>query len=147
MLWSLSRGRTPEKGIEKMKLELSNLHMTRKRPVSQPRTQVPAGVKGFGLTFGLDPRVAALTLMVDSMLFGGEGLTGGLLVAVAPAAGFVLGFITYLAQIHWYGDDRKSATIKSLVVALLTAIPAPLPAICCVLFSGLLGLRHNMRKK
>jgi hypothetical protein len=117
-------------------------------PDYPPQTQVPAAARRFGLIFfGLDPRVALLTLIADSMLFGEEVLTLGSLAAVAVPAGIVLGFITYLAQTHWYGDDRKSAAIKGLIVALLTAIPTALPAIGYVLFSGLLGLRHNIRKK
>jgi hypothetical protein len=56
----------------------------------------------------------------------------------------VLGFVTYRAQMKWYGDDRESALIKSVAVGLLTAIPTPLPAIVYVP-SGILGLFHAAR--
>ncbi len=49
---------------------------------------------------------------------------GALWVATIPV-GLVLGAIAYLAQKKWYGDDSESAFIKALIVALLTAIPAP----------------------
>jgi len=133
------------KAVSPLQLQARPDHQT---PYYPPQTHVPSAARGFGLIFfGLDPRVAFLTLIIDLMLFGGEGLTGGLLVAVAVPAGIVLGFITYLAQTYWYGDDRVSATIKGLIVALLTAIPTALPAIFYISFSGLLGLRHTIRKK
>src|SRR5277367_3119218 len=59
--------------------------------------------------------------------------------------GIVLGFITYRAQMRWYGDDRESALIKGVIIGLLTAIPTPLPAIL-YLPSGLIGLIHMARR-
>lgn len=100
--------------------------------------------RGFTQVFGLDPRIAFLTFVIDLMLFGGEVLTFGLLIPIALVAGIVLGFITYRAQRRWYGDDRESALIKGVIVGLLTAIPAPLPALL-YLPSGLLGLIHLAR--
>jgi hypothetical protein len=100
---------------------------------------------GFAQLFGLDPRIAFLTFTVDMMLFGGAVLTFGLLIPVSLVAGIVLGFITYRAQMKWYGDDRESALIKGVVIGLLTAIPTPLPAIVYVP-SGVLGLIHMVRK-
>jgi hypothetical protein len=100
--------------------------------------------RGFTQLFGLDPRIAFLTFIVDAMLFGGVALTAGLLIPVALVAGVVLGFITYRAQMKWYGDDRESALIKGVIVGLLTAIPTPLPAILYVP-SGILGLIHMAR--
>ena len=85
-------------------------------------------------------------LVVDLMLNAGDIVTMGLLVPFSIAAGIVLGYITYKAQITWYGDDRESAKIKSLVVALLTAIPTPLPAILYVP-AGIIGLFRNVRRK
>ena len=99
---------------------------------------------GFSQLFGLDPRIAFLTFVVDLMLFGGEVLTFGLLVPVALVAGIILGFITYRAQMKWYGDDRESALIKGIIIGLLTAIPTPLPAVVYVP-SGILGLIHMAR--
>jgi hypothetical protein len=100
--------------------------------------------RGFAQLFGLDPRIALLTFIVDLMLFGGTVLTFGLLIPVSLAAGIVLGFITYRAQIKWYGDDRESALIKGVIIGLLTAIPTPLPAILYVP-SGILGWLHMAR--
>jgi hypothetical protein len=102
--------------------------------------------KGLGQVFGLDPRVAFLTLVVDSMLFGGDVATLGATVLLSVPAGVVLGAITYKAQRHWYGDDRESALIKGLVVGLLTAIPTSLPGLLTIP-SGLIGLAHMLRRK
>ena len=96
--------------------------------------------------FGLDPRIAFLTLIVDSMLFGGDVLSGGALVFLSIFIGAALGFVAYKAQRKWYGDDKESALLKAVILGLLTAIPAPLPAILSVP-SGILGLVHNLRKR
>ncbi len=103
------------------------------------------GSAGLTQLFGLDPRIAILTLLVDAMLFSGEVLTMGLLIPVAIVAGAGLGFITYRAQVSWYGDDRESALIKAAVIALLTAIPTPLPAILYIP-SAALGAVHYLRR-
>ena len=90
---------------------------------SEPR----AGSRKFSQLFGLDPRIAFLTLIVDMMLNAGDIVSMGILFPVSLLAGIVLGFIVYKAQINWYGDDKDSAKIKALIVGLLTAIPTPLP--------------------
>src|SRR5580698_6194641 len=95
---------------------------------------------------GLDPRIAGLMLVVDLMLNAGDIVSMGLLVPFSVAAGVVLGYITYKAQMNWYGDDKESAKIKGIVVALLTAIPTPLPAILYVP-AGILGVLRNARRK
>jgi hypothetical protein len=100
--------------------------------------------RGFTQLFGLDPRIAFLMFVVDLMLFSGAVFTLGLLIPIAVVAGMVLGFITYRAQIKWYGDDRETALIKGVIVGLLTAIPTPLPAVVYVP-SGILGLIHMAR--
>jgi hypothetical protein len=102
--------------------------------------------RGFDQMFGIDPRIAALTLIVDAMLFGGEILSGGVLIFFSLFVGATLGFIAYRAQRTWYGDDRESALIKAAILALLTAIPTPLPALVSIP-SGILGLVHNLRRK
>ena len=104
------------------------------------------GQRGFGQVFGLDPRVAFLTVVVDAMLFGGDVATMGAGALLSLPAGVVLGVITYKAQRHWYGDDRESALIKGLVVGLLTAIPTSLPGLLTIP-SGLIGLAHMLRRK
>jgi|SRR5579875_1393702 len=108
---------------------------------------------GFGQMFGLDPRIAFLAFVVDLMLFSGTfsavatlGLTLPLLIFLSMAAGSVLGFITYKAQMAWYGDDRESALVKGGIVGLLTAIPVGIPALVW-LPSGMLGLIQYLKKK
>ena len=113
---------------------------------SPPQARVPAQAKGFTQVYGLDPRVAFLTLVIDLMLNAGDIATMGLLVPFSIAAGIVLGYISYKAQINWYGDDKESAKIKAIILGLLTAIPTPLPAILYIP-SGILGLLHGFRRK
>ncbi len=97
--------------------------------------------------FGLDPRVAFLTFILDVMLFGAEaGTLGTSAVYFSVPAGLVLAYIAFKAQMKWYGDDRESAIIKGLILGLLTAIPTPLPAILYVP-AGVLGLAHNIKRR
>jgi hypothetical protein len=106
----------------------------------------PARPRGFGQLFGLDPRIAFLTLVVDVMLNAGDVATMGLLLPVSGAAGLVLGYIAYRAQINWYGDDKESAKIKAIILGLLTAIPTPLPELLYIP-AGLVGLLHGFWRK
>jgi hypothetical protein len=80
------------------------------------------------------------------MLFGGVVTTFGAMLPVALATACALGFITYRAQRKWYGDDAENAAIKAAILALLTAIPTPLPAFLYVP-AGLVGLVHTLRRK
>jgi hypothetical protein len=80
------------------------------------------------------------------MLFGGQLITLGTSSLLSVPAGIVLGIITYKAQRHWYQDDRESAVIKGLIVALLTAIPTSLPGFLTIP-SGVIGLVHMLRRK
>lgn len=104
----------------------------------------------FGQLFGLDPRVAFCTLIVDMMLNAGDLASMGLLLPVSMAAGVVLGYVVYRAQVNWYGDDKESARIKAIILGLLTAIPTPIPEILYIP-AGILGLFHgfwrNRRKE
>ena len=100
----------------------------------------------FGQLFGLDPRVAFLTLIVDMMLNAGDLVSMGLLLPVSVAAGVVLGCVVYRAQINWYGDDKESAKIKAIILGLLTAIPTPIPEILYIP-AGILGLFHGFWRK
>ncbi|MGA2887624.1 MAG: hypothetical protein ABSE51_06195 [Terracidiphilus sp.] len=102
--------------------------------------------RGFGQVFGLDPRIAFLTIVVDVMLFGGDVATFGVGVLLSALVGIALGVITYKAQKHWYQDDRESAIIKGLIVGLLTAIPTSLPGFLTIP-SGLVGIVHLLRRK
>jgi hypothetical protein len=106
----------------------------------------PAPTRGFGQIFGLHPAMAVLTLIVDTMLFGGAVVTMGAILPLSFAAGVVLAFITFLAQRKWYGDDDEAAFIKALILGFLTAIPTPLPAVLYVP-SGVIGLIHGLRRK
>lgn len=111
-------------------------------------TSNPAQIasRSFGQVWGLHPGIALLTLVVDTMLFGSVVTTLGAMFPVALAAAGVLGFITYRAQMHWYGDDAENARIKALIVGFLTAIPTPLPAFL-YLPAGAVGLVHSLRRK
>jgi hypothetical protein len=110
--------------------------------------------RGFAQTFGLHPAIALLTIVVDHMLFAKEGLlailavpTGGitlmLALAVSCSVGCALGVITYLAQRAWFGDNSQSAFIKAIMLAFLTAIPTPIPAVVY----GPAGMVGLFRKK
>jgi hypothetical protein len=116
--------------------------VTQPLPVHHPAERA----RGFGQWFGIHPTIAFLALVVDLMLFGGEVLTLGSILPISIGAGALLGYITYLAQRKWYGDDKESAMIKGLILGFLTAIPTPLPAILSVP-SGIVGLVHSLRKK
>lgn len=105
-----------------------------------------AKARGFGQLFGLHPGIAALAMIVDLMLFGGDVVTAGAILPLSVGCAAVLGFITYKTQRRWYGDDKDAALIKSLILGLLTAIPAPIPAILSIP-SGLIGLVHGWRRR
>jgi hypothetical protein len=111
-----------------------------------PANSDAIAAKGFGQLFGLDPRIAFLTFILDLMLNAGEFITMELALPVSLAAGIVLGFIAYRAQMKWYGDDSESAMIKATMLALLTAIPTALPSFLYGT-AGLIGLAHVLRRK
>jgi hypothetical protein len=106
----------------------------------------PAAVHGLLGTFGLDPRVALLTVLVDLMANSATIVSAGLLYEVELGAAVVLAFITYKAQRAWYGDGHDSALIKALIVGLLTAIPVPITPLFAVP-GGLIGLLGLFRRK
>ena len=110
------------------------------------KDQTTAPPRKFSQAFGLDPRIAFLTLIIDMMLNAGDLLSMGLLVPVSMVAGIVLGYVVYKAQMNWYGDDAESAKIKAIVIGLLTAIPTPIPELL-YLPAGLLGLYNRFWKK
>jgi hypothetical protein len=104
----------------------------------------PDQMRGFAQTFGLHPAMAFLTVVADTMIFGGDIASAGLLLPVAAVGAAVLGGITFMAQKAWYHDGSESAFIKALIVALLTAIPSPLPYFLFVP-AGLVGLFRGRR--
>jgi hypothetical protein len=126
------------------------------QPAYQPGLARPHNVaaRGVAQIFGVHPAIAILTIAVDVMLFGSDGVmvalagpTAGISLALALiiscSAGGILGTIAYMAQKKWYGDDNQSALIKALILAFLTAIPTSIPNLLFVPF-GLLGF---FRKK
>ena len=133
---------------------------TRDAPVSAPssweRPEEPlvpssatphhVAARGFGQMFGLHPGIAFLTFVVDAMLFSGEAVSLGTSFPISLAASVVLGILAYKAQQKWYGDDSENALIKAGILAFLTAIPTPLPALV-YMPAGLVGLVHNLRRK
>jgi hypothetical protein len=108
-------------------------------PLTTAKSDEPARRLGFAQLFGLHPAVALLFFCTDGMIFGADWLSSMTLWPFTLAAGCVLGYITYLAQQKWYGDDKENAKIKALILAFLTTIPLPLPAILSVP-AGLVGL-------
>lgn len=95
--------------------------------------------RGFAQAFGLHPAIAFVTVTVDLMAHASFIVSGGLLWPVEVGAALVLGYVTFKGQMLWFGDDRESAKVKAVVVALVTAIPSPLPYFLFIP-SGLLGL-------
>lgn len=86
--------------------------------------------------FGLHPAIAALAIITGGVL-GTAELIGLLTIPLAGlglaiesitiptglALAIPLGLITYLAQEEWGRDSKKSALLKALMVAFLTALP------------------------
>ena len=108
--------------------------------------QVSNKAGGLAQTLGLDPRVALIAIVLDTMLFAGEIATVGVLIFFSCVAGLIFGFVTYRAQIAWFKDERDSALIKALIMGLLTAIPSPLPAFLYVP-AGIVGTVKKLRGK
>jgi hypothetical protein len=87
---------------------------------------------GLAQFFGLDVRAAMLAVGVDLMVFAGDALSLETLIPLGIAVAAVLGVIVYRIQRKWYGDDHESALIKSMIVALVTAIPIPLTPLIAI---------------
>jgi len=109
------------------------------------RAADPASSPGFG-QWGLHPGVALLVLVLNMMLFGATVGTAGLAYPAVFTSAVALGFITYFAQMRWYGDDSTNAAIKAGIAFLITAIPVAIPAFLTVP-AGLVGLMHTLRRK
>lgn len=132
--------RPPRTTVEVHRVESPASH----RPAPNPTHQGSAATRGLAQTFGLDIRAAALVVIVDLMVFGGSIASFGLLAWLELVAGVALGFIVYRIQHHWYGDDHDSALTKSLIVGLVTIIPAPVTPVIAIP-CGLLGLVQMAR--
>lgn len=111
-----------------------------------PKSREAIASAGLAQFFGLDPRIAVIAIVIDTMLFIGEIASAGILIVFSLVVGIVFGFITYKAQKRWYGDDHESSLIKGLIMGLLTAIPTHLPAFLYVP-AGFVGLVHLFRRK
>jgi len=129
--------------VEVRRVEATDAPRSSGTNTTQPHP-VTAASRGLAQTFGLDIRAAALVVIVDLMVLGGSIASFGLLVWLELVAAVVLGFIVYRIQRHWYGDDHDSALTKSLIVGLVTVIPAPLTPVIAVP-CGLLGLIQMAR--
>jgi len=86
-------------------------------------------LKFLSKTFGLHPLTALLLFVIDWMLFGEELATGGIGWLISLPVGVLLGLVAILIQQRLYKDEKKPAIAKGFVVALLTAIPAPLSSL------------------
>lgn len=65
----------------------------------------------------------------DSMLFGGEAITGGGAIAFTIPFGIALAIPCALIQKYNYNDNWGAAIGKGLLIGVLTAIPTSLPAV------------------
>lgn len=99
----------------------------------------PSGFMAMCQTLGLHPLTTVVLFAVDWMMFGGEVMTVGIGWTVSILVSFVLGFGVFLTQKHIYKDDHETALAKAVMLALLTAIPTPLPGFLTAP-SGFLGL-------
>jgi hypothetical protein len=102
--------------------------------------------RGLCQMFGLDPRVALLTVIIDAMVFGADTFSMELLLPIGIGVAAILGLIVYLAQKKWYGDDKESALIKALIIFILTAIPVPLGPFIAIP-GGLIGIVKKISGK
>jgi len=102
--------------------------------------------RGLCQMFGLDPKVAFLTVLIDAMVFGADTFSMELLLPIGIGVAAVLGVIVYLAQKKWYGDDKESALIKALIIFVLTAIPVPLGPFIAIP-GGVIGIVKKIRGK
>lgn len=110
---------------------------------------------GFGGVFGLHPGVAFFVIAANLMLFGGDGLLGLIVVGtggigavpallLSVAAGAAVGYVAYLGQMKFAGDDHESAKIRGMITGILTAIPTRLPGVLFGAFA-LLGMLRRKR--
>jgi hypothetical protein len=116
------------------------------RPCRPLRNDPPAARSGLLQLFGLDVRAAALAVIVDTLIFGSDVLSMGLMIPVGIGAAAVLGIIVYHIQRNWYRDDHASALIKAMTIGLLTAIPVPIAPLL-VIPGGCLGLIQRFRRR
>jgi hypothetical protein len=102
--------------------------------------------RGIGAIFDLNAPIAVLAIVTDMILFAGDVVTFGGFMPVAFLFAIGLGFITYEAQITWHHDDRKTALIKAMIVAFLTALPGPITPFFAVP-SVIMGIVKRIRRR
>jgi chromate transport protein ChrA len=96
--------------------------------------------------FALQPKAAVLTVLVDAMVFSLDTASLEVLLPLGIAVAAVLGFIVYKIQRKEGGDDRDTALIKGVTIALLTAIPVPLSPFIAIP-GGLIGIVKAITRK
>lgn len=107
-------------------------------PEPNPSEAGPPAARGLAILLGLHPFAAILVMLTDTLLFGGEVLSGGLLILFSFLASIVLGWIVYRIQRHSFGEDHNAAFTKAIAIGLVTAIPTPLSPIVAIP-TGLIG--------
>jgi hypothetical protein len=122
------------------------VHVVTARRTEETANPQSAANGGLLQTFGLDVRAAALTFVVDAVIFGSDTLSLGVLIPVGVVAAAVLGFIVYCIQRKWYGDDHDDALIKAISIGLLTALPVPITSVLAIP-AGCAGLINRFRRK
>jgi hypothetical protein len=101
--------------------------------------------RGFLRVFGLHPGVAIGTILVNLVLFGmnlmaliiaahTDSRDIAVALVISVEIGALAGYLSYLGQIKWYGDDRETAMVKGTVTGVITAIPTGLLG---MLFGGI----------
>jgi hypothetical protein len=130
-----------------MRMKLSDISKVQVEDRDQqlPQRQSAAS-RGLAGMFGLDIRAAFLAIFVDMMVFGVDTFSVETLIPLGIGIATVLGFIVYKIQRKMAGDDHDTALIKSLSIALLTAIPVPLTPLVAIP-GGLLGIVNSMRRR
>ncbi len=99
-------------------------------------------------TVGIHPLAAVGVVAVDSMLFGGTVSTGGVGWAASVPVGIALGIAVGIIQRRGH-DNLGLAVGKGLMVAVLTAIPTPLPSalVAGAGTAGAVTMFHDYRKQ
>ena len=101
------------------------------------------------IRLGLDPLAALGAVLVDLMLFGGTLATGGVGWVASIPVGFALGIAVVLLQHRGPSRDNLGLAVgKGILIALLTAIPTPLPSVGTAGLGilGTIGLRRLNEK-
>jgi hypothetical protein len=93
----------------------------------------------FTQKYGIHPLTAMGMFAVDSMLFLGEGLSGGVTWPISVGIAAVFAGASFLLQRGLARDDDQTALGKAILLGLLTAIPTALPT-ALMLPSAALGV-------